>query len=74
MIPECQLQCLASQFVTEKKIIDIEAHLEASDPVEAKEVDGKKGQKGKKKFCYTRDLSATGPLLGNRGVLHLCGR
>ena len=43
-------------------------------PVEAKDVDGKKGEKGKKKFCYTRDLSATGPLLGNLGLLPLCGR
>ena len=64
MIPECQLQCLASQFVTDKKIIHVEAHLEASDPVEAKDVDGKKGEKEKKKFFYTKDLSATGPLLG----------
>ena len=74
MIPECQLQCLASQFVTKKKIIDMKAHLEASDPVEAKCFDGKKGGKGKKKFCYTKDLSATGPLLDNLGVLPLCGR
>ena len=52
----------------------MKAHLEASDPVEAKCFDGKKGGKGKKKFCYTKDLSATGPLLGNLGVLPLCCR
>ena len=27
----------------------------------------------KKKFCYERDLSATGLLVGNLGVLPLCG-
>ena len=37
-------------------------------PVEAEDVDGKKGEKGKNIFCYTKDLSATGPLLGNLGV------
>ena len=29
---------------------------------------GKRGKKEKNKFCYTKDLSATGPLLGNLGV------
>ena len=29
---------------------------------------GKRGKKEKNKFCYIKDLSATGPLLGNLGV------
>ena len=54
MIAECQLQCLARKKHISRPTLRL--------PVEAEDVEGKKGEKGKNKFCYTKDLSATRPL------------